>query len=633
MKTGVVLALAASAAATGFRNFPPFNCPENTDNKCTDKQKPGFSFADLNLGPFTGYNDFGWKGFTCGNKGGNGRFNNGGSGKTIGGVCTSDKKNSPSFGCGPKVDKFSLGSIFVKPEFDCDLEFVYDMPDGKTCKHRSFCKKSGSNVINKQCGGAKNVTIIFPPQPNKPKPVCSIDIETISFDCNPPKTTFTPPAPPATTPPTLPASSTSNSPVESTPPAVSSPPVVPPVVSSPPVVPPIVSSPPVVPPVESSPPVKPPVESSPPVAPPVESTPPAVPSEETSTVVVSSTLTIPTTAVVTTTEVTTFETTSTIFSTVVSTITSCAPTVPNCGNGGIKTTVVTVAVSTTICPATETITTVLTTSTDITTVLTTTTSVPIIIPPTTDKPTVSLTSNSPVVPTGPAKPPVDTLPCPDVVPKCLNTFLFDVKCKDNSDHACYCPDTIFVKNVMECLFAHGEAESIISEAVIFFQGICAPFVPSNPGIVTGVPTYVTVTAPPTAVVPIFTTVTVDATTVLPCTDDAGEVIPSSSTTSTIFTTLTLPQVGFTTQSGSVGVIPVTLPPFPVETPKGPIGAPVAPGAPGAPGFFTTAAPTGPIGTGGIRPVPTGAVVTAGSGRVTASLGFSLAITILAVIGL
>jgi hypothetical protein len=623
MKTGVVLALAASAAATGFRNFPPFNCPENTNNKCTDRQKPGFSFGDLNLGPFTGYNDFSWKGFTCGNKGGGGRFNNGGNGKTIGGVCTSDKKNSPSFGCGPKIDKFSLGSIFVKPEFDCDLEFIYDMPDGKTCKHRSFCKKGGSNVINKQCGGAKNVTIIFPPQPNKPKPVCSIDIETISFDCNPPKTTFTPPAPPATVPPTT---TTSNSPVQSTPPnnppVVSSPPVVPPAVSSPPVVPPAVSSPPVVPPVVSSPPIVPPVVSSvPPVVPPVVSIPPVVPSVETSTVVVSSTVTIPTTAVVTTTAVTTFETTSTVFSTVTSTITSCAPTVPDC-NGGVKTTVVTVAVSTTICPATETITAVLTTSTDVTTVVTTT-SVPVVVPP----PVGSLTSNSPIVPTGPAKPPVDTLPCPDVVPKCLNTFLFDVKCKDNSDHTCYCPDAIFVKNVMECLFAHGESDTIISEAVIFFQGICAPFVPTNPGIVTGVPTYVTVTAPPTAIVPIFTTVTVDATTVLPCTDDAGEVIPSSSTTSTIFTTLTLPQVGFTTQSGSVGVIPVTLPPFPVETPKGPIGAP------GGPGFFTTAAPTGPIGTGGVRPVPTGAVVTAGSGRVTAGLGFSVAIAVLAAMGL
>ncbi|KAK0655911.1 hypothetical protein B0T16DRAFT_22166 [Cercophora newfieldiana] len=619
MKTAVtVLALAASAAATGFRSFPPFSCPENTDNKCDDKQKPGFSFGDLNLGPFTGYNDFNWKGFTCGAVGGNGRFNNGGSGKSIGGTCTSDKKNSPSFGCGPKIDKFSLGSIVVKPEFDCDLEFHYDMPDGKTCKHRSPCKKSGTTVVNKQCGGAKNVTIIFPPQPNKPKPVCSIDIHTISFDCLPPKTTFTPPPTTVqttpTTTPTTPATTPTTPATTPTTPATSP--------STP------ASSP-------SVPASSPSVPASSPVVPPSSE---ITTETSTTTLVVSSTVTVPTTTELTTTIVTSFETTSTVFSTVVSTITSCAPTVPNCpgGPGGVTTTVVTVAISTTICPVTETLTTVLTTTTDLTTVLTTTTSAP--VPPTEQSTTLtvpveSLTSNSPVT-TQPSTPPVDTLPCPDVVPKCLNTFLFDVKCADNSDHKCYCPDSIFVKNVMECIFAHGETETIISESIIFFQGICAPFVPSNPGIVTAVPTYVTVTAPPTAVIPIFTTVTVDATTVVPCTDDTGEIIPSSSTTSTITTTLTLPQVGFTTQSGSVGVIPVTLPPFPVETPNIPGGVPVAPGAPGAPGFFTTTAPiSAPIGTGGIRPNPTGAIVTAGSGRVSAGLGFSVAIAVLAAMGL
>lgn len=611
MKTGVtLLAFAASAAATfPFRNFPPFQCPENTDNKCTDKQKPGFSFDDLDFGPFTGYHDFSWNGFTCGNVGGNGRFNKRTGGKKIGGVCSGDKKSSPSFGCGPKIDKFSLGSIHVKPEFDCDLEFHYDMPDGKTCKHRSPCKKSGTTVVNKQCGGAKNVTIVFPPQPNKPKPVCSIDIHTISFDCNPPKTTFVPPVP---TVPTLPPTTSPNPPATTPPTGPGTSPSAP---ASSPSVP--SSSPPAPVPSSSA------SESSstkPTTLPPfssVSSNSPAS-SEITSSQV--------STSEITTTVVTSFETTSTIFSTVVSTITSCAPTVTNCpkGPGGVTTTVVTVAVSTTVCPVTETH----------TTVLTTTTSVPVVVvPPTSNKPT-TISSNSPST-TSPSKPPVNPLPCPDVVPKCLNTFLFNVKCKDNSDHKCFCPDSIFVKDVMECIFAHGETVSIVTEAIVFFQGICAPFAPGNPGIITAVPTFLP--PAPTSVGPIYTTITIDTTTVVPCTDDAGEIIPSSSTTKTIFTTVPLPQIDFTTQSGTVAIIPITQPAQPVQT--GPAdsvpGSPGKPGAPGAgsPGFFTTKAPIGaPIGTGGIRPNPTGAIVTAGSGRLTAGLGF-VVVAVFAAVGL
>lgn len=134
----------------GFRNVPPFPIPDNTDNKCNDVQKPGFSFEDLTPGPFGSYGDFDFKGFTCGDFGG-GRFKRRTGQKFIGGLCGSTKQSSPSFGCGPKIPNFSLGSIRVEPEFDCDLEFHYDMPDGSTCKHRNACKKSGTTVVNSQC--------------------------------------------------------------------------------------------------------------------------------------------------------------------------------------------------------------------------------------------------------------------------------------------------------------------------------------------------------------------------------------------------------------------------------------------------------------------------------------------------
>jgi hypothetical protein len=220
--------------------------------------------------------------------------------------------------------------------------------------------------------------------------------------------------------------------------------------------------------------------------------------------------------------------------------------------------------------------------------------------------------------------PVETLPCPSVVPSCLNTFLFSVGCSDNTDAACYCPDATFVKNIYDCLYAHGETDAIIAEAIAYFQGICGKWVNENPAIATDatVTTYITVTAAPT-IAPV-TTVVVDVTTVVPCTNDAGEVIPSSSTTVTVSTSMTVPQVGFTTgSSGSVDVIPVTAAPVVTGTPTGAINT----------SGTVIAVPTG---TGTLRPSTTGTtrpIATAGGGRVDASFGLAAAVALVAAVAL
>ena len=514
----------------------------------------------------------------------------------------------------------------MKPEFDCDLEFHYDMPDGSTCKHRSACRKSGTTVVNKQCGGAKNVTIVYPPQPNKPKPSCSIKVPTISFDCStasstkPPKTTTKPAT--TTKPPvvktttssevkdsttTVPGQSSSSTPAAQTSTSVtpgdSSTTTVPGATST--AVVPGTTSTTSAPGQQSS--TGPAQESS---------TSPAQQSSSTSAEQVTETTSVSpaTSSPVTKTITTSFDSTSTIFTTSTQTITKCEPTVPNCPANSVVTTVVTVAVSTTICPVTETRTTVESNAPS---------------SPATSAPAVATTStpvaggSSGVVSS--AKP-VETLPCPSVVPSCLNTFLFTVGCSDNTDSACYCPDAVFVKNVYDCLYAHGETDSIIAEAVAYFQGICGKHVNENPAIATGatVTTYITVTAAPT-VAPVYTTVIVDVTTVVPCTNDAGEVIPSSSTTVTVSTSMTVPQVDFTTgSSGGVDVIPIT-------------AAPVVTGTPGtgSGGVITTGGSTitRPTGTGSLRPTTSSPVVIAGSGRVGASFGLAAVVAFLAAVAL
>ncbi|KAK4194123.1 hypothetical protein QBC40DRAFT_41566 [Triangularia verruculosa] len=689
-----LIALAASVEAT-FKKAPPFTCPENIDNKCTPKQQTGFDWADLIPGPFANYGDFTFKGFECGSDGGRGRFDSRpGSGKFIGGTCHPEKNKSPSFGCGPVVDKFSLGTIVVQPEFDCDLEFHYDMPNGSVCKTRHACKKSGTTIKNRQCGGAKNVTIVFPPQ-NKPKKSCAIKVPTVSFDCNTASSTKPVTTKPATTKPatttavvTTPAEVTSTAPVETST-AETSTAVVPGETSTAPAeetsTVPAEESTATVPAEESTATV--PTEETATVPAEETATVPAeetatVPAEETATVPAEETTTAPAeetatepagetttdvagettstepaaiTTPITTVITTEFETISTIFTTQTETITQCEPTVTDCPANSIKTTIVTIPVSTTICPVTETLTTVISTpiaeetkpvetspaagettpAAGESTPAAGETTVP--VPEVTSAPATTVV-DIPTTGIVTSVKPVETLPCPEVVPSCLNTFLFQVGCSDNTDAECYCPDALFVKNVYDCLYAHGGSDQIVSEAVIFFQGLCAPWAGGNPAVITAptVTTYLTITATPT-VAPVYTTIIIDTTTVVPCTDEAGEEIPNSSTTVVIATTVPVPQIGLTTgTSGVVDVVPITAAPI-VDGGAGTPGA----GAPGAGvpgnggGAIITANGTTitvPTGTEGLVR-PTQSVVLAGGERVAASFGLAAAVAALAAFAL
>ncbi|KAI3335482.1 hypothetical protein F4824DRAFT_158136 [Ustulina deusta] len=470
MKTTLALvALAAGIShvtATGFHDAPSFSCPDNSNNQCTSDMTTGFDWSDLAIGGFGSYKGFTYSGYTCSQKFGKRDELTGRSfqSKCITGKATQDKDTSAKITCDQSqgVEKTSISEFQVTPEFDCDLEFHYTMPDGSTCKHRSSCKASGTTVKNTQCGGATDVTVVYPSQPDKSKDSCDYGIHSIGFDCSGPKPTTTKYHTSPVSTPTYPAN-TPSYPDSSSTAAASSP-------------------------------------SSYPVG---------------------------------------------------------SPSSP-----------------------------------------------------------ASQTSSTPAGP-------VETLPCPGVVPSCLNTWMFAVGCKDNTDSACYCPDNDFVNNIFACLYAHGESDEVISEAISYFQGICAPFVPSNPGIATGAETITTVlTVTPTSIAS-YTTISVIATTVVPCTNDVGEVIPSSSSTVVISTAMTVPQVVFTTypatgsETSAVAVVPGT---YPAATPA-PTSAGVSVPYPTGSAIttFTTSPSAGgyPVST----PATTSPIATAGASRIGAGLGF------------
>ncbi|KAI0910145.1 hypothetical protein F4823DRAFT_384333 [Ustulina deusta] len=199
MKTTLALvALAAGIShvtATGFHDAPSFSCPDNSNNQCTSDMTTGFDWSDLAIGGFGSYKGFTYSGYTCSQKFGKRDELTGRSfqSKCITGKATQDKDTSAKITCDQSqgVEKTSISEFQVTPEFDCDLEFHYTMPDGSTCKHRSSCKASGTTVKNTQCGGATDVTVVYPSQPDKSKDSCDYGIHSIGFDCSGPKPTTT----------------------------------------------------------------------------------------------------------------------------------------------------------------------------------------------------------------------------------------------------------------------------------------------------------------------------------------------------------------------------------------------------------------------------------------------------------
>lgn len=81
--------------------------------------------------------------------------------------------------------------------------------------------------------------------------------------------------------------------------------------------------------------------------------------------------------------------------------------------------------------------------------------------------------------------------CPEVLPRCLKTWMFVTSCKNNSDHNCFCTSEKLINNVMSCLTAWGASESDIEASTSYLIGLCAAHILKNPAIITGCPSGVT----------------------------------------------------------------------------------------------------------------------------------------------
>jgi len=123
--------------------------------------------------------------------------------------------------------------------------------------------------------------------------------------------------------------------------------------------------------------------------------------------------------------------------------------------------------------------------------------------------------------------------CPSVLLSCLNTWMSLVtNCSSINDYQCFCPNSNLTTQVFACLSAHGTSDSEISAAQIYFQGICAEYVPQNPALVTAA-SSLTATA---TVAGLVTTINVHTAVIIPSTQSNGP----ASTTTTISSAVTVP---------------------------------------------------------------------------------------------
>jgi hypothetical protein len=138
---------------------------------------------------------------------------------------------------------------------------------------------------------------------------------------------------------------------------------------------------------------------------------------------------------------------------------------------------------------------------------------------------------------------------PDLLPQCINTWIGQSDCKDNADFSCYCRNSDLITKVMECIDAWSDDDDKTQSAAAYLQGICAPYVPENPAIITACPSGNKPPATP-------------ATQTAPVPEVPGETAPASESSSTEGSPVTTAPVY---ESSSTEGSPVTTAPVEMTT--------------------------------------------------------------------
>lgn len=452
--TSATLLVAGLAAQQASAHFPwaidagKFSTCSNTDTQCSEQQHQGYDWTGLTIGhPVTSYgaNTFSG-GWTCNSiKSKRDELTK----RTFNNKCVSGKlpawgsfgsssnhgAGSLSIGCSGEKNKFSISEMHISSTYDTHVDCHYNMPDGSVCKQNVPCSAGGSIIKNTQCGGAISVSFSH----GKPstgssssnKGDCDLNIHSVGFACGSGSGS-------SSTSVSLPSSSAVYSSSE------------------------IVSSSTASPETTSSEVI------------------PETTSAELPSTTASSVDSVSSTVVISSGNVVVPGTSSAPFPVGYQNQTATQPTVdssvaPSSTAGAGLYPSGSVPVGTGYYPSSVA------------------SSVVPVGTGSSPSSSAGVYGNSTVVSsalTSSATSPAPSADCPSVVPSCLNTYLHNTDCANNADSDCYCKDEAFINSVYQCIDAYGGSDESVSQAMSYMVGICAKAIPSNPAIVTAVPSSI-----------------------------------------------------------------------------------------------------------------------------------------------
>jgi hypothetical protein len=464
--TSATLLVAGLAVQQASATFPwsidagKFSTCSNTDTTCSTEQHKGYDWTGLNIGnPVTSYGANTFSGdWTCNSikskrdeltkrhfnsKCVSGKLPSWGSSSSP----SNNGAGSLSIGCSGEKNKFSISEMHISSTFNTNVDCHYNMPDGSVCKHSVPCSAGGSIVKNSQCGGAISVSFSH----GKPsggassnKGDCNLNIHSVGFACGP--------------------GSGSSSTGVSLPSSVFTP------------------------------------SSSA-----VYSSSEFVSFNTASPETTSSEITLETTSSDTSPETTSAELPSTVPSSVDTVSSTVIVSSGNIVVPGTSAPFPTGAQNQTATqPTADSSAVYVPTSSEVSPTESSPSPSSVIVPsvgtgisPSGSVPSPSsgtgVYANSTIVSSGTtssASSPAPSADCPGTVPSCLNTYLHNTNCANNADSDCYCKDEDFINSVYQCIDAYGGSDESVSQAMSYMVGICAKAIPSNPAIITAVPSTI-----------------------------------------------------------------------------------------------------------------------------------------------
>jgi hypothetical protein len=545
MKTSSVVVLSALAAHTvsaGWFDQKPKTTVQNTPQQCSPQELKGLDWSDLSAGPVQKSTNYTLQGFTCRESPLQDSIDKRGIARRNPKNCITTDIESDKFSNEISSTKqFSITKLYVSVDKEVNVEFQYSMPDGSTCRQVQLCSGSGTTVINEQCGGAVSVKSRIFKQLSSTVEKCSLNIYKIEFNCGQ-GTGNTSPAPSVSVNPDSDApediqtsASDSSVPTPSSKPSDDQPASTSASASA--------STPSSASTDDSADhssnntsddaehtdenPQKrdedstedQPSQSNAYSAPAISSAPSSAPSSDTSYDLPSSPAAAYSDSPSVSPSVPSFNIpSSSLPSSTMSDSDSgytSAPSQSTASPYGDD-----APAGSSIAPLNQS------GSLPIVSVLS-------IITMTT---TSCTQGNVPAPSTS-----VGSVGCPNILPQCMQTYLNLTKCVNTGDVNCLCPNSDFTKEVTNCIAAWGDQKTDeIPKAIEYLQGLCAPYIKTNPNIIVDVPNYISL-PPATGLV---TTVSVSSTMVVPNT-----AVPSKSVihiqsfvTKLVMTAVTVPAV-------------------------------------------------------------------------------------------